>query len=62
MGTIKKVVRKTHLHNPESIKEDISYWMSLPAEERIAAVDYLREQYYGSSKRLQRVARVIQRA
>jgi len=62
MDTIKKVVRKTHLHNAESVKEDISYWMSLPAEERIAAVDYLREQYYGSSERLQRVARVIQRA
>ena len=62
MDTIMKVVRKTNLHNPESAKEDISYWLSRPAEERIAAVDYLREQYYGSTERLQRIARVIQRA
>ena len=62
MDTIKKIVRKSNLHTPESAKEDISYWMSRPAEERIAAVDYLREQYYGSAARLQRIARVIQRA
>ena len=62
MDTIKKIVRKSNLHNPESVKEDISYWMSRTAEERIAAVDYLREQYYGSAARLQRIARVVQRA
>ena len=60
MPTIKKIVRKSNLNNPESAKEDISYWMSRPAEERVAAVDYLREQYYGSTERLQRIARVIQ--
>jgi hypothetical protein len=62
METRKKIVQKSNLHNPEIAKEDISYWMSRPAEERIAAVDYLREQYYGSTERLQRIIRVIQRA
>ena len=59
---IKKVVRKGKLHDLQSAKDDLSYWLSRPAEERVSTVDYLRKQYYGSTERLQRVARVIQRA
>ena len=59
---IKKVVRKSKLHDLQSEKDDLSYWLSRPAEERVATVDYLRKQYYGSTERLQRVARVIQRS
>lgn len=59
---IKKVVRKDSLHNLQSAKVDLSYGLRLPVEERIAAVDHLRRQYYGSTDRLQRVAKVIQRA
>lgn len=59
---IKKVVRKNKFHDPQSAKDDLAYWLSRPAEERIATVDFLRKQYYGSTERLQRVARVIQRA
>jgi hypothetical protein len=59
---IKKIVSKKNLHDPEAAKEDLFYWLSRPAEERVATVDYLRKQYYGSTGRLQRVARVIQRA
>lgn len=59
---IKKVIRKGNLQNMQSAKEDLLYWLSRPEEERVAAVDYLRKQYYGSAERLQRVARVIQRA
>ena len=58
----KNIVRKSNLNDPQSAKEDLLYWLSRPAEERVAAVDYLREQYYGSTERLQRIARVIQRA
>jgi hypothetical protein len=58
---IKKVVRKINLQSLQSAKDDLSYWLSRPTEERVAAVDYLRRQYYGSTARLQRVARVIQR-
>ena len=59
---IKKVVCKSSLYNFQSAKIDLLYWLSQPAEERIATVDYLRKQYYGSTEKLQRVARVIQRA
>ena len=59
---IEKVVRKSSLYNLQSAKTDLLYWLSRPAEERVATVDYLRKQYYGSTERLQRVARVIQRA
>jgi len=59
---IKKVVRKNSLNSLNSAKDDLLYWLSRPAEERVATVDYLRKQYYGSTERLQKVARVIQRA
>jgi hypothetical protein len=58
---IKKVIRKTNLDNLDSAKDDLKYWLSRPAEERVSTVDYLRRQYYGNTERLQRVARVIQR-
>lgn len=59
---IKKVVRKSSLYDHQSAKIDLLYWLGRPAEERLETVDYLRRQYYGSTERLQRVARVIQRA
>lgn len=59
---IKKVVRKSSLQDLQSPKQDLAYWMSRPAEERVAAVDFLRRQYYGNSKKLRRVVQVIQRA
>jgi hypothetical protein len=43
----------------ESPKDDLAYWLSRPAEERIEAVEILRREYYGSSARLQRIAHVI---
>ena len=59
---IKKVVHKNKLNHKQSAQDDLLYWLSRPAEERIATVDYLRKQYYGSTERLQRIVRVIQRA
>ena len=59
---IKKIVHKKTLNNKQSVQDDLLYWLSRPAEERVATVDYLRKQYYGSSDRLQRIARVVQRA
>jgi len=59
---IQKIVNKRDLHNFSSIKEDLIYWLSKTAEERVAAVDYLRKQYHGSTERLQRSARVIKRS
>ncbi len=56
---IQKVVNKCDLHDFSSIKDDLIYWLNKTPEERIAAVDYLRKQYHGSTERLQRSARVI---
>lgn len=58
---IQKVIHKRHLRGFSSIKEDLAYWLSKSPEERVAAVDYLRRQYHGSTTRLQRSARVVQR-
>ena len=58
---IQKTVKKRNLNNFSSIKDDLSYWLSKAPEERVATVDYLRRQYHGSTARLQRSARVIQR-
>jgi len=56
---IQKTVNKRDLHDFSSIKDDLIYWLNKTPEERIAAVDYLRKQYHGSTERLQRSARVI---
>jgi len=56
---IQKIVNKRDLRSFSSIKEDLIYWLSRTPEERVAAVDYLRKQYHGSTERLQRSARVI---
>jgi len=44
-----------------SISNDLAYWLSRTSEERILTVEYLRRQYHGSTARLQRSARVIER-
>ena len=59
---IKKLVVKRELHDRADTTADLEYWLSRPPEERIAAVDFLRAQFYGGPKRLQRVARVVQRS
>ncbi len=58
---IEKVVSVKDMDNERMILDDLTYWLSKPPEERVAAVDYLRRQFHGSSARLQRVARVIHR-
>ena len=59
---IQKVVKKAKLSDFSEIKEDLAYWLSKTPEERVEAVELLRRQRYGSSVRLQRVARVVQRS
>jgi len=58
---IRKVVNKLTLKDSSSVKRELAYWLSKPAEERIAAVENLRRQMNGSSKGLQRTVSVIQR-
>lgn len=57
---IEKIVTRRPLHDASSVKEDLAYWLSKSPEERVAAVDYLRNQHHGNTARLQRTARVIQ--
>ncbi len=59
---IKKVVRIKNLGDKNLISDDLKYWLNKSPNERIAAVEYLRRQYHGGTARLQRVAKVIQRA
>ena len=57
---IERIVKKLDLEKDSSIKEDLAYWLSKEPQDRIAAIEFLRRQYHGSSARLQRSARVIQ--
>jgi hypothetical protein len=57
---IERSVRKLDLKRHSTVKEDLIYWLSKTPRERIATIEFLRGQYYGSSARLQRSARVIQ--
>jgi hypothetical protein len=56
---IRKTVQKYDLDKHSEIRQNLEYWLSRPPEERLAAVDALRREYYGDTHRLQRVARVI---
>lgn len=58
---IRKIVKIRDLDDPDSIKNDLDYWLSRNPEERLAAVEYMRRQHHGNTARLQRTARVIQR-
>ena len=58
---IRRMVQKHDLDNFSEIKQNLEYWLSCPLEEHIAAVDALRREYYGDSRRLQRVVRVFLR-
>jgi len=56
------VIKKRNLRDPNLVKEDLEYWRSRSPEERIAAVEELRRQFYGDLPGLSRVVRVIQRS
>ena len=57
---IEKTAKKLDLNMDSSIREDLAYWLSKTPRERIAAIEFLRRQYHGSSARLQKSARVVQ--
>lgn len=60
---MEEVVRKISLKDKCSY--DLEYWLSKTPEERVAAIEFLRQQFYetkdGSAPRLQRVAKIIKR-
>ncbi len=57
---IQKVITKRKLDD-SSILDDLAYWLKRSPEERISVVESLRRQYYGSSGRLQRIFRIVER-
>ena len=59
---IAKVVRKGNLKDFSEVVENLVYWLSKTPDERVSTVEYLRRQLNGSSERLQRTSRVIQRS
>ena len=61
---IEKKVRKRPLNDKSATADDLAYWLSRTPEERVAAVEYLRNQFYGHKgrPRFQRVARFVKRA
>ena len=58
---IEKVIRKSALAGMSGAVEDLRYWRGKTPAERVAAVEFLRRQYYGSATRLQRIVNIIQR-
>lgn len=58
---IQKIVTKLSLNDAALRNDDLTFWLGKSPEERVAAIDYLRRQYHGTTKRLQRSARVIER-
>ena len=56
-----KVIKKIKLHDKTNY--DREYWLSKTPEERLAALEFLRQQYFAMNNepepRLQRVFRII---
>jgi hypothetical protein len=59
---MKKIVTIKDMNDKQLVLDDLNYWLSKLPRERVEAVEYLRRQFHGSSERLQRVARVVQRS
>lgn len=59
---MEKIVKKTSLREKQS---DLNYWVSKTPLERLAALEYLRQQYINFNKnvqpRLQRVCKITNR-
>ena len=56
---IRKVVKRYELGAADARRQDRDYWLSRPAAERVAAVDFLRSQVHGTGQSLQRVVRIV---
>ncbi len=60
---IEKVVTKIRISEQP---RDLAFWLSKPPQERLAALELIRQEYnrekYGSDNRLQRVCRIVKQA
>ena len=57
---IQRVITKRKIYESSSL-DDLTFWLNRSAEERISAVEIIRRQHHGSSERLQRVSRIVER-
>ncbi len=48
---MKQKYQKRPLNDTSASTDDLAFWMSKTPEERIAAVEYLRNQFYGHKGR-----------
>ena len=58
---IKNVIKKGNWDENLQKEADLTYWLTRSPQERIETVEILRRQYDGSTARLQRIAKVVQR-
>ena len=56
------MVKRVKIHTLDGTDNPLDYWLSVSPEKRVEAVEILRKQINGSSKRLQRTVKVIQQA
>jgi hypothetical protein len=57
----RSIIKRTSFDEEERTRPSLRYWLSRPSAERIAAVEFLRQQFNGSRTRLRRVYRLIDR-
>lgn len=58
---IEKVAKRLRRGEYDEVQENLKYWLSKSPDERVAAVEILRRQFYGDLPRLQRVGRRLKR-
>jgi len=56
---MRRVVQIRRMDRDSEMRQNLEYWLSRPPEERLAAVEELRRQFYGPPQRLERVVRVV---
>jgi hypothetical protein len=63
---MKREVKKYHLHDPKQVEDDIEYWRTKSAEEKILALEEIRFTWNKINKipdedqqRLRRVIRIV---
>jgi hypothetical protein len=55
----RKVASLHRLEGFSEIKQNLEYWLSRPASERLEAVQILRRQAYGDTGRIKKVVKII---
>ncbi len=58
---IKKVIKKGNWNDDFYKEADLTYWLTKSSQERVETVEILKRQYDGSTARLQRIVRIVQR-